>query len=101
MSTLTEQIAEAFEAHTFDKGIALCRCGAKMDAFGHRTREHRAHLATVTAAVVAEWLGSDEAANAVADRLGDWELFDDGDGPGEQTNDALAALAAEARRWVA
>ena len=59
MSTLSDLIAEAHEAHIFDKPVAECRCGVEMNRSGHWARErraHRAHLATVTAAVVADWL---------------------------------------------
>ena len=65
MSTLTDLIAEAHEAHILDKPVAECRCGVEMNLTGHRMREHRAHLATVTAAVVANWLESDETTFAL------------------------------------
>ena len=65
MSTLTDLIAEAHEAHILDKPVAECRCGVEMNLTGHRTREHRAHLAAVTAAVVANWLVSEETTFAL------------------------------------
>ena len=65
MSTLTDLIAEAHEAHILDKPVAECRCGVEMNLTGHRMREHRAHLATVTAAVVANWLESEETTFAL------------------------------------
>ena len=65
MSTLTDLIAEAHEAHILDKPVAECRCGVEMNLTGHRMREHRAHLATVTAAVVANWLVSEETTFAL------------------------------------
>ena len=65
MSTLTDLIAEAHEAHILDKPVAECRCGIEMNLTGHRMREHRAHLATVTAAVVANWLVSEETTFAL------------------------------------
>lgn len=67
--TLTGLIAEAHEAHILDKPVAECRCGAEMNLTGHRTREHRAHLATVTVAVVADWLESDEVRALAADAI--------------------------------
>ena len=94
MSTLTEQIAEAHEAHILDKPVAECRCGAEMNLTGHRTREHRAHLATVTAAVVANWLVSDEVADLAATHSREFA------GSGSAGVVVAEAIAAEARKGV-
>ena len=92
MSTLTEQIAEAHEAHIFDKGIALCRCGVEMNTEGSRMREHRAHLATVTAAVVADWLVSDAITDLAATHSREFA------GSGSAGVVVAEAIAAEARK---
>ena len=92
MSTLTEQIAEAFEPHIFDKGIALCRCGVEMNRSGHRMREHRAHLATVTAAVVSNWLVSDAITDLAATYSREFA------GSGSAGVVVAEAIAAEARK---
>lgn len=86
MSALTDLIAEAHEAHILDKPVAECRCGIEMNLTGHRAREHRTHLATVTVAVVADWLESDETTFAL-------QLA----GP-RSMEQVRSALAAEARK---
>ena len=92
MSTLTEQIAEAHDAHIFDKGIALCRCGVEMNRSGHRMREHRAHLATVTVAVVSGWLVSDAITDLAANLSREFA------GSGSAGVVVAEAIAAEARK---
>ena len=94
MSTLTEQIAEAHEAHIFDKPVAECRCGAEMSLTGHRMREHRAHLATITAAVVADWLESDAITDLAATHSREFA------GSGSAGVVVAGAIAAEARKGV-
>lgn len=86
MSTLTDLITDALEAHIFDKPVSLCRCDAEMNLTGHRVREHRAHLAVITAAVVADWLESPETTFAL-------QLA----GP-RSMEQVRSALAAEARK---
>ena len=92
MSTLTEQIAEAHDAHIFDKGIALCRCGVEMNRSGHRMREHRAHLATITATVVSNWLVSDAITDLAATHSREFA------GSGSAGVVVAEAIAAEARK---
>ena len=92
MSTLTEQIAEAHEAHILDKPVSECRCGVEMNLTGHRMREHRAHLATVTAAVVAAWLESDAITDLAATHSREFA------GSGSAGVVVAEAIAAEARK---
>ena len=92
MSTLTDLIAEAHEAHILDKPVAECRCGVEMNLTGHRMREHRAHLATVTAAVVANWLVSDAITDLAATYSREFA------GSGSAGVVVATALATEARK---
>ena len=94
MSTLTEQIAEAHEAHILDKPVAECRCGAEMNLTGHRTREHRAHLAPVTAVVVSRGLATAALPDPAA--LPSREFA----GSGSAGVVVAEAIAAEARKGV-